>query len=65
MSSKKKNTESRHGKLSEGRSQTSITMRKELMDKAKAEAEREGRSLSNFIEQIAKRYFDELEKEGK
>lgn len=59
MEAKKKNPNSRHGKLAENRVQTSITMNKSLMIKAKEEAEREGRSLSNLLEQITKKYLAE------
>ena len=54
MSTKKK-TESRHGKLADTTTQTSITMNKALMAKAKAAAEAEGRSLSNWLEQLVKK----------
>jgi len=57
MSVKKKNPDSRHGKLSDKTAQTSITMNKELLEKCRAEAEREGRSLSNWLEQLAKNSF--------
>jgi hypothetical protein len=55
MSRPKKKTESRHGKLAEGTAQTSITMNKELLAKCKAAAQAEGRSLSNWLEQLVKR----------
>ena len=51
----KKSPESRHGKLSENTTQTSITMNKKLMEMAKAEAKKEGRSLSNWLEQLVKK----------
>jgi siderophore synthetase component len=51
----KKTSDSRHGKLSENTSQTSITMNKKLMEMAKAEAKKEGRSLSNWLEQLVKK----------
>ncbi len=54
MSTKTK-TESRHGKLADTTTQTSITMNKALMTKAKAAAEAEGRSLSNWLEQLVKK----------
>ena len=59
MSTKKK-TESRHGKLSDNTVQTSITMNKALMDKAKVSAKAEGRSLSNWLEQIVKKSLPPL-----
>jgi predicted HicB family RNase H-like nuclease len=55
MAAKKKSTESRHGKLSEGTAQTSITMNKALLEKARQAAEAEGRSLSNWLEQVVKK----------
>ena len=55
MAAKKKSTESRHGKLAEGTSQTSITMNKALLEKARKAAEAEGRSLSNWLEQVVKK----------
>ena len=51
----KKKPDSRHGKLSENTTQTSITMNKRLMELAKAEAKKEGRSLSNWLEQLVKK----------
>jgi hypothetical protein len=51
----KKSPDSRHGKLSENTAQTSITMNKKLMEMAKAEAKKEGRSLSNWLEQLVKK----------
>jgi hypothetical protein len=49
---------SRHGKLAETTAQTSVTMKKEVMDKARAAAKADGRSLSNWLEQIAKKALD-------
>ena len=41
--------------LAEGTAQTSITMNRELLEKCKAAAKAEGRSLSNWLEQLVKR----------
>lgn len=54
MSAKKK-TASRHGKLAETTAQTSITMNKQLLAKCRAVAGSEGRSLSNWLEQLVKK----------
>jgi hypothetical protein len=54
MNSPKKKS-SRHGKLAETTGQTSITMNKELLDRAKKAAKAEGRSLSNWLEQLVKK----------
>ena len=54
MSAKKK-TASRHGKLADTTGQTSITMNKELLAKCRSAARDEGRSLSNWLEQLAKK----------
>ena len=51
----KPKTETRHGKLAETTSQTSITMNKALLNKARAAAKAEGRSLSNWLEQLVKK----------
>ncbi len=55
MSSKKK-PESRHGVLADTTAQTSITMNKALLAKAKAAAKKEGRSLSNWLSRIVETY---------
>jgi hypothetical protein len=52
---KKKKGTTRHGMLAETTGQTSITMNKELLAKCRAAARAEGRSLSNWLEQLAKR----------
>lgn len=57
----KKNPLSRHGKLSENTAQTSITMNKKLLLRAKAAAKAEGRSLSNWIEQLARKEFPDVD----
>jgi hypothetical protein len=56
MSRAKKKSGSRHGMLAEGTAQTSITMNRELLEKCKAAAQEEGRSLSNWLEQLVRRY---------
>lgn len=43
--------------LAEGTAQTSITMNRELLEKCKAAAQAEGRSLSNWLEQLVRRYY--------
>ena len=58
MNTPKKKAQTRHGKLAEGTAQTSITMRKEVMEKARAAAEADGRSLSNWLEQVAKKALE-------
>ncbi len=49
---------SRHGKLADGTAQTSVTMKKEIMERARAAAKADGRSLSNWLEQIAKKALE-------
>lgn len=41
----------------DGKAQTSISLRKDLLDQAKDQATAEGRSLSNWIEQILRDKF--------
>jgi hypothetical protein len=48
---------SRHMKRADGKAQTSISMREDLLDQARHAAEAEGRSLSNWIEQMLKEKF--------
>lgn len=52
MSAKKKNPNSRHGRLAEDRTQTSIRMKKELLAKCKAEAKKQNRSFANWLENL-------------
>lgn len=47
--------QTRHGKRAEGKTQTSITMSEELLNRAKEAAAKDGRSLSNWIEQLIKK----------
>ncbi len=58
MKTPKSPKETRHGKLAESTAQTSITMKKEVMEKARAAAQADGRSLSNWIEQVAKKALE-------
>lgn len=55
MTAKEPKNPTRHGKRAPGKTQTSLTMSEEILSKAKAAAERDGRSLSNYIEQLLKR----------
>lgn len=55
MIDKESKKQTRHGKRAPGKTQTSLTMSEEILSKAKAAAERDGRSLSNYIEQLLKR----------
>ena len=41
---------------------TSLKLEKEVMIKAKEQAKKENRPLSNFIETVLIRYFEEIEK---
>lgn len=52
--------DSRHGKRADGKSQTSLSMREDLMNRAREEAAKEGRTLSNWIEQMLKEKFPEV-----
>jgi predicted HicB family RNase H-like nuclease len=47
--------QTRHGKRAPGKTQTSITLSEELLARAKEAAARDGRSLSNWLEQIVKK----------
>ncbi|MDB6078437.1 MAG: hypothetical protein JWO82_2184 [Akkermansiaceae bacterium] len=47
----------RHMQRADGKAQTSISMREDLLDQARRAAEAEGRSLSNWIEQMLKERF--------
>jgi hypothetical protein len=42
----------RQGRRAPGKTQTSISLRLDLLDWARAEAQKDGRSLSNWIEQL-------------
>lgn len=41
---------------------TSLKLEKEVMDRVKIEAKKENRPLSNFIETVLIRYFEEIDK---
>lgn len=41
----------RQGRRAPGKTQTSISLRQDLLDWARTEAQKDGRSLSNWIEQ--------------
>lgn len=58
MKTPKKTTETRHGKLAETTAQTSVTMKKEIMEKARAAAKADNRSLSNWLEQVARKALE-------
>jgi hypothetical protein len=57
--------ETRHMKRGEGKTQTSISLREDLLAKAKEEAASEGRTLSNWIEQMLREKFPEVEETAK
>lgn len=58
--------ESRHGKLAPTTAQTSITMKREVLNKAKEAAKAENRNLSNFLETVLRQWFEEEDrKKGK
>ena len=42
----------KQGQRAAGKTQTSISLRKDLLDWARVKAESDGRSLSNWIEQL-------------
>lgn len=49
----------RQGQRAAGKTQTSISLRVDLLNLARAKAEEEGRSLSNWIEQLIRRTLGE------
>ncbi len=51
----KKKAGSRHGMRAPGKTQTSITLSEDLLDRARAVAEQDGRSLSNWLEQLIRK----------
>jgi hypothetical protein len=53
--SAKKKSVSRHGMRAPGKTQTSITLSEELLDQARVVAEQDGRSLSNWLEQLIRK----------
>lgn len=50
----KKQTRKPYGRRAMGKTQTTISLSDETLAKAKQNAERDGRSLSNYIEQLLK-----------
>lgn len=50
--------QSRHNKRAAGKTQTSVSMRSDLLEQARAAAEAEGRTLSNWIEQMLREKFE-------
>jgi hypothetical protein len=55
MKSKESKKPTRHGLRAPGKTQTSLTMSEDILSKAKTAAAQDGRSLSNYIEQLLKR----------
>jgi hypothetical protein len=53
----KKPSSSRHGVRAENKTQTSISLRLDLLQAAQAAAAREGRTFSNWLEQMLKDRF--------
>lgn len=47
-----KQTESRHGKRADGKTQTSVTLREDLLSLAREAAAADGRSFSNWLERL-------------
>ena len=52
--SAKKQTRKTYGRRATGKTQTTISLSDEMLEKAKRNAEADGRSLSNYIEQLLK-----------
>ncbi|HEX2746432.1 MAG TPA: hypothetical protein VHM91_00425 [Verrucomicrobiales bacterium] len=57
MSTKKKTSSSRkqYGRRAEGKTQTTISLSEAVYEKAKKNADADGRSLSNYLEQLLKK----------
>jgi hypothetical protein len=53
----KKSTTSRHGMRAENKTQTSISLRLDLLQAAQNAAAHEGRTFSNWLEQVLKDKF--------
>jgi predicted DNA binding CopG/RHH family protein len=53
--SAKKAPRKQYGRRASGKTQTTISLSDELLAKAKENAEADGRSLSNYIEQLLKK----------
>ena len=52
--SAKKQTRKTYGRRATGKTQTTISLSDEMLEKAKRNADADGRSLSNYIEQLLK-----------
>ena len=52
MSTKKKNTESRHGVRADGKTATSISISEDLLNRARNAAKEDGRPFSNWLEKL-------------
>ena len=50
----KKQTRKQYGRRASGKTQTTISLSQEMLEKAKRKAEADGRSISNYIEQLLK-----------
>lgn len=51
----RKQTRKQYGRRGAGKTQTSISLSDEMYEKAKRNADAEGRSLSNYLEQLLKK----------
>ncbi len=58
MKEPKQPKKSRHGMVAEDKKQTSVTMKKETLAAARAAAKKDNRSLSNWLEQVAKKALE-------
>jgi hypothetical protein len=52
MARPRKGTESRHGKRAENKTQTTLSLRKDVLAWARKQAAADGRSLSNWLERL-------------
>lgn len=55
MASKKAPERKHYGRRGDGKTQTTLSLSEEVLEKARKAAETDGRSLSNFIEQLLKK----------
>jgi hypothetical protein len=55
MTPKKKTVRRKYGRRAEGKTQTTISLSDAVYEKAKRNAEADGRSLSNYLEQLLKK----------
>lgn len=60
----KKNAQSRHGKRAVGKTQTSISLRVDLLEQAREAAEADNRSFSNWLENLLQEKLEEADREG-